>query len=136
MQRRSTRPGSGVAAVLLVVLVSAVLAVAVHEAAHVAVARRYGGRLRGLVVRPPFLAVRIEQAGMPARACALVALAGPAGDLGLLACALALAHVGVLDRTACVYASLWPAASALCNLLPIPRADGWRALHALRALPS
>ena len=116
---------------LAVLFVAAVVAVVCHEAAHVLVATCYGGRFVRLVFRAPFLAVAVDHAGVLDWASVPIALAGPASDFVLVLVGIALGRLGVLNLPECVGACMWPAVSFALNLLPIPRADGWRVLRAL-----
>jgi hypothetical protein len=105
-------------------LVLDLAAVLVHEASHAAAARWLGYRPHPFVgLRPPRIGVKIEGAVHPA-ADALIALAGPAGNL-----AAALLLVSVQQRTAALVFALLGVAS----LLPWPaRNDGAHALAAVR----
>lgn len=98
------------------------LAVLLHELAHIAVARIFGLRVKrfGLSLVGPYI---VRESG-PARANACVALAGP-----LLNVVLALACWHFLPLFAEINAIL-----GAYNLLPfIPRTDGRHAWNALRA---
>lgn len=126
-------PVEGVRVVLEALVVSAIVAVVCHEAAHVLVAGRYGGRFVRVVFRAPFLAVVVDHGGVPDWASVPIGLAGPASDLALVLLAIALCHLGVLSPVQGLGACAWPAVSFPLNLLPIPRADGWRVLRTLLA---
>jgi hypothetical protein len=101
-----------------------IAAVLIHEASHGAAARWLGYEAQPFVAfRPPRIGVRIEGPVQPA-ADALIALAGPCGNL-----ATALLMLAVHQGEAALLFGLLGAAS----LLPWPaRNDGARAVAAAR----
>ena len=107
-------------------LLGAVVAIVLHEAAHVLVARGFGGHFAGVRLRFPFVTVRVDQTAVPVWATAPIALAGPGMDsLGAAACVLLLP--GSLKA-----AALWPLSSAFVNLLPLPGTDGSRIIKLVK----
>jgi len=101
-------------------LVAGVVALALHEAAHVAVARAVGVRVKrvGINWRGPFI---VREPGEP-RANLYIAVAGPATNLVL----------AILFWTAAPLFARINLVLGLSNLLPIQGADGSRALEAMR----
>jgi len=101
-------------------LVAGLVALALHEAAHVAVARAVGVRVKrvGINWRGPFI---VREAGEP-RANLYIAIAGPVTNL-LLA---------ILFWTAAPLFARINLVLGLSNLLPMQGADGARALAAMR----
>jgi hypothetical protein len=101
-----------------------IAAVLIHEASHGAAARWLGYEPQPFIgLRPPRIGVRIQGPVQPA-ADALIALAGPCGNL-----AAALLMLAVQQREAALLFGLLGVAS----LLPWPaRNDGARALAAAR----
>lgn len=114
---------------------SALLAVAVsvlsHEAAHALAARAAGVRVKELLLTPFGGALRIEGLwGFRPGQVALVAMAGPAASLVVMACAATLAYAGLVSPRA---AGEWVRVNlmlAAFNLLPALPLDGGRLMTA------
>jgi len=115
--------------------VGLVASVALHEAGHVLVARRYGVGTREVVLTPVGGRSRLVRRPAPHQELR-IALAGPAVSLGLAGLLLALP--GVARGLASDAGNTWLAALALgnlligtLNLLPAHPFDGGRVLHAI-----
>lgn len=111
-------------------LIAALLALALHEAAHLLAARIANARLKEFDVLPFGASIRLENLyGLSVAQQVVVALAGPAANaLGVLLGA-ALAWWGLLKPEAMLY---WVRANCMLgafNLLPALPLDGGRALY-------
>ena len=110
------------------------IALAVHEAAHLLAARALGVGIRQLDLMPFGGAIRMENpyALAPAKVLA-VAAAGPAGNLAALVTAAALAHWRVLSGGMALELIRVNLTLMLFNLLPALPLDGGRMLWAMLA---
>ena len=111
-------------------------ALLLHELSHAAIARRKGQWVSRIVFHGFHAQTVIDQPVPVPADEALIALAGPALNLALLAVAqalrVALATQGPLDAFLLMFV-VGNAASAAMSLLPLPGSDGARALRAFRS---
>jgi Zn-dependent protease len=118
----------------LALTVALFASVAVHELAHVALARRYGGRVHGVTLMLLGGVSHISRMPPRPRWEALMAAAGPATSIGLgLLLSVAYAFSGPLPqdwRTALFYVASMNLALGVFNLLPAFPMDGGRILRA------
>lgn len=123
----------------LALAVGLIGSIALHEAGHVLVARRYGVATREIVLTPVGGSSRLQRRPTPQQELR-IALAGPAVSLMVAALLLALPGVGDGLASGTARDRVWLGALALgnlllgtLNLLPAPPFDGGRVLRAILA---
>lgn len=106
--------------------------VLIHELGHMAAAKSFGWRIRSVQLLPFGGVVESEESGtVPAREEIIVALAGPAQHVWMIAMAPLFVHMGLWDAVWANYFIEGNLMIGLFNLLPIPPLDGGRILQAL-----
>ncbi len=115
----------------LLFILCAVVAVLIHELAHVATASVLGVKIKriGLAWRGLYI---VREPGSHAHNL-MITLAGPLSNLLTMAACLSLSHV---IHVRMVWAWLFATSQAVfvMNILPLPSSDGLRAARLLRAL--
>jgi stage IV sporulation protein FB len=106
--------------------------VLIHELGHVTAAKSFGWRIREVCFLPfGGVAVSEESGTVPAREEILVALAGPAQHIWMIAMAVLLVYTGVWDMEWANYFIQGNVMIGLFNLIPVPPLDGGRIFQAL-----